>query len=259
MPNSTISLSKIYYFCGVFLLVLGWQLLSMVYSSVLVPSPADTLRAIVVLIKTGELGENLLITFQRQICGLSLGIMCGLLSGFLAGCFQRMEWLLQPLISFLLAVPAIIFVTMAMVWFGIGSKMAIFLVALLVFPVMHINTMEGLRSIDRALLEMAQVYSLPLLQKVRQIYLPGMRHGLIAGFSLGMASSIRLTIMAEMLGAREGMGQRVAITRAYLETDQLFAWVLVLLIILISLEYIVIRPLKRSVNRTKQLDGQTTG
>ncbi|CFX45072.1 MetI-like domain [Syntrophomonas zehnderi OL-4] len=259
MPNSTISSSKVYYFCGVGLLVLGWQFLSMVYGAVLVPSPADTLRAIGLLIKTGELGENLLITFRRQICGLSLGIMCGFLSGFLAGCFQRLEWLMQPLISFLLAVPAIIFVTMAMVWLGMGDKMTVFLVALLVFPIMHINTMEGIKTIDRALLEMAQVYRLPLLQKVKKIYLPGMKHGLIAGFSLAMASSIRLTIMAEMLGAREGMGQRVAITRAYLETDQLFAWVLVLLTILISLEFIIIRPLKRSVNRTKQLNSPTAG
>lgn len=246
MTNSTAKLTKRYYYlAGVFLLGLGWQVLSMCYSQVLVPSPMETLKAMVMLYQSGELKENLIITFQRQIAGVSIGITGGLIGGLLAGCFKRLELLMQPLISFLLAVPAIIFVTMAMVWLGMGTNMTIFLVSLLVFPVMHTNTVEGLKSIDRALLQMAQVYRLPRLFTLSKIYLPGMRHSLVAGLSLAMASSIRLTIMAEMLGAREGMGQRVAIARAYLETDHLFAWIMVLLVILVCLEFIVIRPLKR--------------
>ncbi len=215
------------------------------YSQVLVPSPVETVEALAELYKSGELKENLIITFQRQIVGVSIGITGGLIGGLLAGCFKRLELLMQPLISFLLAVPAIIFVTMAMVWLGMGTNMTIFLVSLLVFPVMHTNTVEGLKSIDRALLQMARVYRLPRLLTLNKIYLPGMRHSLVAGLSLAMASSIRLTIMAEMLGAREGMGQRVAIARAYLETDHLFAWIMVLLVILVALEFIIIRPLKR--------------
>lgn len=246
MTNSTAKLTKRYYYlAGVFLLGLGWQVLSMCYSQVLVPSPMETLKAMVMLYQSGELKENLIITFQRQIAGVSIGITGGLIGGLLAGCFKRLELLMQPLISFLLAVPAIIFVTMAMVWLGMGTNMTIFLVSLLVFPVMHTNTVEGLKSIDRTLLQMAQVYRLPRLCTISKIYLPGMRHCLVAGLSLALASSIRLTIMAEMLGAREGMGQRVAIARAYLETDHLFAWVMILLAILVCLEFIVVRPLKR--------------
>lgn len=245
MPNSTTSPNRnCYYLSGVFILVLGWQLLSLRYNQVLVPSPAETLQALAVLCKSGELGENLLITFQRQIVGLGAGIVIGLSSGLLAGYFIKLELLMRPLISFLLAVPAIIFVAVAMVWFGLGTKMTIFLVSLLVFPVIHTNTAEGLKSIDHDLLQMARVYNLPLLLTIGKIYLPGMRHYLIAGLSLAMASSVRLTIMAELLGAREGMGQRIAIARTYLETERLFAWILVLLIILVSLEFLLIRPLK---------------
>ncbi|MDD4334946.1 MAG: ABC transporter permease subunit [Desulfotomaculaceae bacterium] len=254
MPNSTVKLTKRYYYlAGVFLLVLCWQALSMRYSQVLVPSPVETLQALAALYHSGELKENLMITFQRQIVGVSIGISVGLCSGLLAGCLKRLELLMQPLISFLLAVPAIIFVTMAMVWLGMGTKMTIFLVALLVFPVMHTNTAEGFKSIDQALLQMAQVYRLPRLLTISKIYLPGMRHCLIAGLSLAMAASIRLTIMAEMLGAREGMGQRVAIARTYLETDHLFAWIVVLLVILVGLEFVIIRPLKRWAVHGQQL------
>lgn len=248
MLDSTIRQKNYCYLAGILLLVLAWQLLSMCYEKILVPSPVETFQALSVLIRSGELSENLSFTFRRQICGLSVGIAIGLISGLMAGYFRRLGLLMQPMINFLLAVPAIIFVTMSMVWFGMGTKMTTFLVALLVFPVMHTNAAEGVRSIDNDLLEMVHVYSLPRMLIIRKIYLPAIRNYLIIGFSLSLASSVRLTIMAELLGAREGMGQRIAIARAYLETEQLFAWIIVLLTILVILEFLFIRPLKRRVS-----------
>lgn len=252
MPDSITKLNKHYYYVfGILLLVLLWQLLSEQYPQVLVPSPYETWQGLVIIWTSGALGDNLKISFQRQIIGMSIGLLIGLSSGMLAGWFSRLELLLQPLVSLLLAMPPIILAVMAMVWFGMGTRMTIFLVALLVFPIMHTNTVEGFKSIDPAIIQMASVYRLPLPLAISKIYIPGMLHSLIAGFSMGAASSIRLTVMAELLGAREGMGQQIAISRSYLETEQLFAWVLVLLVILASLEFVLIRPLQRWSNRGK--------
>lgn len=55
--------------------------------------------------------------------------------------------------------------------------------------------------------------------------------------------------MSELLGAREGIGQKIAIARTYLKTDYLFAWIIVLILILLSMEYLFIRPLKTFANR----------
>ncbi len=239
----------LYYILGIFLIILGWQMLSLLYNQVIIPSPVQTIQALFFIFKSGELKENIFISFKRQIGGLSLGVLVGLCSGLLAGCFRKLELLVQPLVNILMSVPAIVFVVMGMVWFGMGTKMTIFIVALLVFPVMHINTVEGFKSIDSTLIEMAQIYKLPLISTISKVYIPGMFHGLIAGFSLSMASSIRLTIMGELLGAREGIGQRIAIARAYLETDHLFAWIIVLLTILIGMEYLLIRPLRCLASR----------
>lgn len=252
MPDSITRLNKHYYYLfGILLLVLLWQLLSEQYPQVLVPSPYETWQGLVNIWISGALGDNLKISFQRQITAMSLGLLIGLTSGMLAGWFPRLEVLMQPLVSLLLAMPPIVLVVMAMIWFGMGTKMTIFLVSLLVFPIMHTNTVEGFKSIDPAIIQMSKVYRLPLPLAISKIYIPGMLHGLIAGFSMGAASSIRLTVMAELLGAREGMGQQIAISRSYLETEQLFAWVLVLLVILASLEFVLIRPLQRWSNRGK--------
>ncbi len=245
MMNFSTAKRNLWYALGVALLLVIWQLLSIRYSQVLVPSPLETWHAFIGIIHSGELAKNLKITFYRQLTGLLLGLTIGTITGVVAGGFKRVEWMIQPLITFLLSVPAIIFVTMAMVWFGMGTQMTVFLVALLVFPVMHTNTASGINSIEPELKQMADVYRMPLLKKLSQVYLPGMRGHLITGFALGLASSLRLTIMAEMLGAVDGMGQRIYISRMYLETEKLFAWVGVLLIILVLLEFLFIRPLKK--------------
>lgn len=243
MPVSTIRRIRVspYYMLGVLLILLGWQLLSMRYHKVLIPSPLDTLRALAFLYESGELKTNLTVSFYRWAWGLSLGVIAGLVSGLTAGGFRKWELLAQPLINLLLAVPAIVFVVMALVWFGMGTKMTIFLVASMVFPVMHTNTAEAFKSLDPALLQMTKVYRMPFHLIITRVYFPGMLNGLIAGLSLALASSVRLTVMAELIGAREGMGQRIAVARAYLETDLLFAWVVVLLTILFCIEFLVIR------------------
>lgn len=241
-----------YTFLGVLIIVLGWHLLAMHYNRVLMPSPADTIRAFIDICSSGELIENLKISFNRQIMGLAVGVILGIGTGIVAGINHKIELIIQPLIKTLLAVPAIVFVVMAMVWFGMGSTMAIFLVSLLVYPTMHVNTVQGLKSIDRNLLEMAKVYRLPAIIKIKKIYLPGITYSVVAGFSLATASSVRLTIMAELLGAREGIGQKIAISRAYLETENLFAWVLVLIFIIVCLEWFIIRPLNKFSSRWKE-------
>lgn len=247
---------RLYVLLGTIALGVFWQVMSLNYNSVIVPSPYETYLAFLDLIKSGELQTNLLISFKRQITGLTIGVLCGTATGILAGLIRPLEYFMLPLVNSLLAIPAIIFVVMAMVWFGMGTTMAVFLVTLLVFPLMHINTLEGIKSIDRAYLEMAKVFKIPALVKLKKIYFPGIVHSFIAGFSLSAATSVRLTIMAELIGAKEGMGQKIAISRSYLETDVLFAWVIIIIIIIIMLEWLVIRPLNRYANRWKMQTGE---
>ena len=253
MQNSISSHNKdiFYKLLGAVLITIFWQFLSMQYLSVLVPSPAETLAALKQMLLSGEISSNLCISFKRQITGLLFGIAFGTATGLLAGFKRPLELMMSPLVNSLITIPAVIFVVMAMVWFGMGTIMTVFLVSLLVFPIMHINIVEGFKSIDANYLQMARVYRVPFKIRLRKIYLPGIMHSFLAGISLSVATSIRLTIMAELLGAQDGMGQRIAISRAYLQTDQLFAWVLILVLIVFILDWLLIRPVNKIARRWK--------
>ncbi|MGI5876203.1 MAG: ABC transporter permease [Dethiobacteria bacterium] len=247
MRNFIFSINKEQFFAGlgIVVIILLWYGLSCRYNAVIMPSPQSALTSLVEFFRTGEAQSQMAITFQRAVGGLTFGILAGLLSGVLAGSFEPLEYMLRPVVRVLLSVPAIIFAVMAMVWFGMGTKMAIFLVALLVFPVMHTNIVQGFKAIDHSLLEMVVVYQVPVLIRIRKIYFPALLHAFVAGFTLCATSAVRLTIMAELLGAREGIGQKIGISRAYLETEKLFAWVILLFLIVVSLEWLIVRPLNR--------------
>lgn len=245
---------NIYSILGVLLLLLSWQIISVFTHPLIVPSPLATIKALINMATSGELLKNFSISIQRQLTGLAIGVMFGIILGILGGLKAPVNRMITPLINAILSVPGIIFVVIAMVWFGQGTTQVVFVVALLVFPVMYVNCEKGIESIDPNLIQMATVYKVPLIIRIKKVYLPGLTHGILAGFALSAASSIRLTVMSELFGAQEGIGQAIAMTRFYLETDKLFAWALILVFIVAILEKMVFKPLEAKIERWKGLE-----
>jgi NitT/TauT family transport system permease protein len=241
----------LYSILGVLLLLLSWQIISVFSHPLIVPSPLVTIKALINMATSGELLKAFSISIQRQLTGLAIGVMCGIVLGILGGLKAPINNMITPMVNTVLAVPAVIFVVIAMVWFGQGTVQVVFVVALLVFPVMYINCEKGIESIDPNLIKMAIVYKVPLKIRIMKVYLPGLTHGIMTGFALSVASSIRLTVMSELFGAQDGIGQAIAMTRFYLETDKLFAWALILVFIVATLDKIIFKPLELKIERWK--------
>ncbi len=234
-----------YYILGIVILVAGWQALAMASHPLIVASPLSTITAFLDMLNSGELGKSLVVTLKRQLLGLALGVVAGTFLGVLGGLKHALDSMIMPAINAVLATPSVIFVVIAMVWFGQGSTQVIFVTALLITPIMYLNSVKGIHSIDSQLLQMATVYQVPGRVRMLKLYLPGLLNGFIAGFSLSVASSLRITIMAELLGAQNGIGNAIFITRSYLETDKLFAWTITLIILVAIMETVVFNPLHK--------------
>lgn len=234
-----------YYILGIAILVAGWQALAMASHPLIVASPLATVKAFTGMLNSGELGKSLVITLNRQLLGLAVGVVAGTLLGVLGGIKSSLDSMIMPAINAVLATPSVIFVVIAMVWFGQGSTQVVFVTALLVTPIMYLNSVKGIHSIDSNLLQMVKVYRVPWKVKMFKLYLPGLLNGFIAGFSLSVASSLRITIMAELLGAQNGIGNAIFITRGYLETDKLFAWTITLILLVAIMETVVFNPLHK--------------
>lgn len=241
--------SRRFYLLGILIILAGWQALAWASHPLIVASPGSTLRSIFVMLASGELTDNLMITLQRQLIGLTLGVLVGTFLGIFGGLKKSLDSMILPGINAILATPSVIFVVIAMVWFGQGSKQVIFVTALLIMPIMYLNSAKGIQSIDNDLLQMVKLYRVPAKVRLRKVYLPGLLYGFMAGFSLSVASSLRITIMAELLGAQNGIGNAIFIARGYLETSKLFAWALLLVLMVMIIEAIVFNPLQRFISK----------
>jgi len=236
---------RLYAALGAAAIVAGWQLLSLVVNPAIMASPVDTAKALGTLALDGTLSTHLLITLKRLVIGLSLGAVTGLVLGVVAGLQPRLRSFLEPLRWVGMTTPAVIIAVLAMLWFGLGDVSVIFIVAVIIVPVMFVNSVAGILSIDSRLVEMGEVYRFSRRLLLTEVYLPGIGSHVMAGLTLATGVAVRAVVLGEVLGAMDGIGYAFSRAMSYLETPELFAWVVVLLALMGALDFGVLRPLTR--------------
>ncbi len=153
-----------------------------------------------------------------------------------------------------MSVPPVVLVTISMILFGMGSGQTIFVTAVLILPIMYVNTIEGIRSVDRSLIEMGHLYRAESRLMLRDIFIPGIGSHVVSGLTLSAGLGVRIVVLAEVLGAYSGIGHRFSLARVNLETEELYAWILACLLIIAVLEFLVFLPLRRRMNRWKSAE-----
>lgn len=235
---------------GVILLViLSWQICSAYLPTILFPSPKETLVELIKMLFNGELISQLYQSGSRMLIGFGIGFIIAVGCGLAAGKFDFIYEAFRPIHSLILGLPPIIVVVLAMVWFGTGAFVPIFVVSILIFPIIYLNTANGWRNIDRQLIDMASVYKSTPFHTLRHIILPGLAVPVITAASIAIGSAVRITIMAELLGSDSGIGYSLALARVNINTPKVFAWTIISILIILILDHFVVNPLKKYVLR----------
>ncbi|MBN1631646.1 MAG: ABC transporter permease subunit [Thermoleophilia bacterium] len=242
----------LYTVAGVVALLVVWELVSLVVDPIEVPSPVATAVALADLAWGSTLWVELLTTLKRLVVGLAVGAAAGWMLGVLAGVQPRLRAFLEPLRWVLMTIPAVIIAGLAMLWFGLGDFTVMFITAVIVLPTMYVNTLSGVLAIDPRLTEMGRVYRFPRRLMLSEIYLPGIASPVLAGLTLASGIGVRAVVLGEVLGAMSGIGHAFSRANSLLETEELFAWIVVLLALLAAIEFAVLRPLKKRVMRWRK-------
>jgi NitT/TauT family transport system permease protein len=238
---------------GVLAMLIIWQILSMVLSEIIVASPSSTFLALGQLAIHGGLWSQLAYSLVRLLIGLFIGSTVGIVLGILAGRNVYFQSFLEPMRWVAMTVPAIIISVLVMLWFGLGSIQAVFMTALITMPINYVNTLEGMQAIDSRILEMAQVYKISTGLRLKEIYLPGIGSAVMAGLTLAAGIGVRSLILAEFLGARNGIGHSLFLAWTFLDTPALFAWILMCFILLGLVEFGFLRPARNYLMRWKRV------
>ena len=234
---------------GMLLLLAGWHFSTMHLGELIMATPQQAWQALHELLADPVSLQHLQLSVWRMLQGIALGSFAGFILGLAAGFYPWVRFLLHPLRWMLMAIPPVILVVLAMLWFGLGSQMVIFIASVLLAPGIYVNTEKAVRMIDPDLQEMARVYRLSALQKLLNLYIPAISASLTAAMLIALCNGVRIVVLAEVLGSEQGIGYAIASARSNFDSHELYAWVLIVLTIVAILEFLILQPIQYYLTR----------
>ena len=145
--------------------------------------------------------------------------------------------------------PPIAWLVLALLWFGSGDATPVFTVFVACFPIIFVGALQGTRTLDGRLRELAQAYRLPLTQRFADVYLPHIASYLFAACITALGVSWKVVLMAELLATSDGAGAQLAATRSHLDMGGTLAWVSAVVGLLLAAEYLLLEPIRREMER----------
>ena len=226
----------------------------------ILPSPVSVAVRIAELLCTSAFYITVLHSLLRVVVGMLCGAVIGIVGGILTAFSSFAKELFAPILAAVKSTPVASFIILLFLWLD-RNTVACVISALIVLPVIWTNVESGINSTDRALLEMADIYKMRGLTKLRHIYAPSTLPYLAASLrsSLGMAWKAGIAAEALILPA-VSIGRKIFESKYNLETVDLFAWTVVVIILSVLIERLMVGLLGRlSRGKNTSSGGVTVG
>ena len=215
----------------------------------LLASPVQALGRLIDLAGTPEFWRAAAFSSLRILGGFFLSCVLAVALAALAARLRWVRELLSPLVAVVKAVPVVSFIILALIFFS-SENLSLLIAALMVFPPVYLNVLEGIEHTDRQLLEMARVFRVPLSRQLRGIYLPAVLPYFRSAVSLGLGLCWKSGAAAEVIGLPDGsIGEALYTAKVYFQTGDLFAWTAVIVAISVLFERLFLRLVDAAVRK----------
>jgi ABC-type nitrate/sulfonate/bicarbonate transport system permease component len=208
-----------------------WEVAGRTLDSTLIPPLSQIGAAWWKLLSSGKLLSNLTVSLATLAAGFFLAVLIGIVIGVLMGRFRAVEHFLDLYVNALMSAPMTAFVPVLILWFGLGVQSRIAVVFLFAVFVIIINTMTGVKQVDRVFVEMARSFGARENEVFFKIILPAAMPAIMAGVRLGMGRAVKGMVTAEMLLTLTGIGAMIMQYGSSFATDSLFAVILTILMV----------------------------
>ena len=230
--------------------LLLWQGLAMLVDNVmLLPGPIDTIVALGKLISDSSFYLDVLATIGRTLSGLVLSLVLGVLLAVMAYKWHIVKDVLSLPISFFKTIP-VMAVAIYMILLMSAGSVPVLVCWVMCFPIVYTNMLTGLDSMDEKLLEMSVIYDITGLSQIRYVYLPSLFPHFKSAINLVSGMSWKAIVTAEVLSIpRFSLGYELMNAKYYLTTENLFAYVAVIILISYGFERLIKWWLEKSAPR----------
>ena len=173
-------------------------------------TPSATWDAFVQLLLHEDLIGDVGVSIRRALLGLALGAGVGLILGIVVGLYRLGEELLDASMQMLRTVPYPALIFLFIIWFGVGEASHVLLIALATLFPMYLNTFNGVRNVDRRVVEAARSFGVQGWQLVRRVVVPLAMPSIMTGLRFSAGISVIALVFTESIGASQGIGYLVS-------------------------------------------------
>jgi ABC-type nitrate/sulfonate/bicarbonate transport system permease component len=216
------------------LLALIWQGLSYVLPSYMVPGWEKIFQELLEI-----RFDFVAITVARVFLALAISFAIGLAGAMLTYTFPRTEGYLLPQVKLLMAVPVVCWIMFAVLWFrGLEFRIG-FVLVVVCAPIFWIDFLDSMKSVPKELREMLWSLRPSRGEFFRKLILPATMPSIITSWKINLSLAIRVVTMAELVGATTGIGYGLVIAQTLLSVAEVFAWTIILVVILFACQMVV--------------------
>ncbi|MEN6594770.1 MAG: ABC transporter permease subunit [Clostridiaceae bacterium] len=223
-----------------------WEAVSLlVGQELLLPSPFATIRRLVELLGVGESWAYAGLSLLRIMSGYALGVAGGVLLAVLTAKSRFAESLLSPLRGVVKATPVTSFILLALLWFH-SDLVPLLISFLMVLPMVWADTADAILHTDLRLVEMGKTFGLSKARIILKIYVPSVLPQFLAACTTSLGFAWKSGVAAEIIALpKQSIGYQLYISKLRIETVDLFAWTLLVILLSMLLEWLLVSGMRR--------------
>ena len=224
--------NRIFAVSSVVFMLLVWKIISMIMNSpFILPPPEKVAFDLINIIFSVNFIYTVSATVSRGLFGFLVSLVMAVFLGIFAGTSQNFYSFVRPILVVFRSTPVIAFILLALIWFS-NQWVPVFIAIITMFPVICLNVIEGVRNVDRRLIEMSVIYKIEKMRIMRELYVPSIIPFLFSGMSTAFGFGWRAIIIGEVLSQPEfGIGTNIEYAHSYLLVGNLIAWTITAVVI----------------------------
>ena len=241
---------------ALFLLLAGWEALAIYRNTRVIPRLERIYIELVHIISTGLFIEHLYASMVRIVLGFIVAMILGTTIGILMGSRHTWDEFFKDTVLFGLALPGLIYALIAVMFFGLSILAPITAIVGTSYPFVAINIREGVRALNKDLLDMARAYRVRNWDVVRKVILPSLLPFVLAAIRVGFAIAWKVNTLVEVFGTVNGVGWQIRASFDSYSVHGMIAWALLFGAVMLVIEYWILVPTERYLARWRPNVGQ---
>jgi NitT/TauT family transport system permease protein len=216
-----------------------WQLSSIFLSPVATPSLAEIGESMWNIVSDWDQANNLVTTGWRILLGLAFAFVIGAIPGVIMGLSKGARTYMRPVLYFIQGIPALSWVVFAVLWFTDAEVRIAFILVMVTFPNFTLFIEAAVRGVPQELRELGQAFRASRRDQLRHVILPSITPAIISAWAVNLGNAVRAVVVAELVGATIGVGNRLLLAQSVFNMADAMAWTLLLVLMLLLFQTVL--------------------